>query len=76
MHSLLVPEFLPLWNFENYIVPATIKAKPELEKLFVDAHDKNVKMFEEFKSMNIADEDLIYFYLGAQMLTAVFFVTI
>lgn len=71
MHSLLVPEFLPLWNFENYIIPATIKAKSDLEKLFVDAHDKNVKVFEEFKAMNIADEDLIYFYIGAQMLNVI-----
>ena len=25
MHSLLVPEFLPMWNLENYIIPETIK---------------------------------------------------
>lgn len=71
MHSLLVPEFLPLWNFENYITPATIKAKPELEKIYVEAHDRNIKVFEEFKAMDIADEDLIYFYIGAQMLNVV-----
>lgn len=71
MHSLLVPEFLPMWNFENYIVPATIKAKPELEKMFVNAHDVNVKVFEEFKKLGVADEDLIYFYIGAQMLNVV-----
>lgn len=71
MHSLLVPEFLPMWNFENYIVPATIKAKPELEKMFVNAHDVNVKVFEEFKKLGVAEEDLIYFYIGAQMLNVV-----
>lgn len=71
MHSLLVPEFLPLWNFENYIVPATIKAKPKLEKMFIEAHDRNIEVLEEFKSLNISDTDLIYFYLGCQMLNVV-----
>lgn len=71
MHSLLVPEFTPLWNFDNYIVPATIKAKPELEKLFISAHDKNMEVFEEFNNLGIVEEDLIYFYLGAQMLNVV-----
>ena len=71
MHSLLVPEFLPLWNFENYIVPATIKARPELEKMFIEAHDRNIEILEEFKSLNISDTDLIYFYLGCQMLNVV-----
>lgn len=71
MHSLLVPEFLPMWNFNNFIVPATIKAKPELEKIFLDARTQNVKVFEEFKNYDIADEDLIYFYLGCQMLNVV-----
>lgn len=71
MHSLLVPEFLPMWNFNNYIIPATIKAKPELEKVFIEAHDKNTAVFEEFRNMGVADEDLIYFYLGCQMLNVV-----
>ena len=71
MHSLLVPEFLPMWNLNNYIVPASIKANPELEKLYIDAHNANIKMFEEFKKMDIAEEDLIYFYLGSQLLNVV-----
>lgn len=68
MHSLLVPEFLPMWNMNNYVIPATIKAVPELEKAFITAHDENIKVFEEFKNAGIAKEDLIYFYLGCQML--------
>lgn len=71
MHSLLIPEFLPMWDFKNYIIPATIKAKADLEKLFKDAHDENMKVYEEFRSMGVADEDLIYFYIGAQMLNVV-----
>lgn len=68
MHSLLVPEFLPMWNMNNYVIPATIKAIPELEKVFINANDENIKVFEEFKNAGIAEEDLIYFYLGCQML--------
>lgn len=71
MHSLLVPEFLPIWNFNNFVIPATIKAKPELEEIFIDAHNKNLSVFEEFRNMNVADEDLIYFYLGCQMLNVI-----
>ncbi len=71
MHSLLVPEFLPMWNFNNFILPATIKAKPELEELFLKAHKENIKVFEEFKNADIAEEDLIYFYLGCQMLNVI-----
>lgn len=71
MHSLLIPEFLPMWDFSKFIVPATIKANAETENLFISSHNKNCVVFEEFKDMNIAEEDLIYFYLGCQMLNVV-----
>ena len=35
------------------------------------AIEKNMKMFEEFKDAGVAEEDLIYFYVGAQMLNVV-----
>lgn len=68
MHSLLIPEFLPLWDFENYIIPSSIKAKSELEELFKKAHHRNIEVLNELKEMDVAEEDLIYFYLGCQML--------
>ena len=71
MHSLLIPEFLPMWDFSKFIVPATIKANAETENLFISSHNKNWAIFEEFKDMNIAEEDLIYFYLGCQMLNII-----
>ncbi len=71
MHSLLVPEFLPMWDFNNFVLPATIKAKPELEELFLKAHKENIRVFEEFKNSDIAEQDLIYFYLGCQMLNVI-----
>lgn len=61
-HSLLIPDFVPLWNFENYIIPDTIKSTCEREyrKIFSD----NKRMVEKFKSYGIRDEDLVYFYLS------------
>ena len=70
MHSLLVPEFLPMWNLENYVTPPTISASSQLP-LFKKMVSENMKIFEEFKKENIADEDLIYFYLGCQMLNVI-----
>lgn len=69
MHSLLVPEFTPIWNLNNYVTPETIKAK--MNKEFQDAVKKNIDVFEEFKNAGVAEEDLIYFYIGAQMLNVV-----
>lgn len=69
MHSLLVPEFIPMWNMKNYVTPVTVKNKSN--DIFQEAIEKNMKMFEEFKDAGVAEEDLIYFYVGAQMLNVV-----
>ena len=65
MHSLLVPEFIPMWDMKNYVTPVTVKNKAN--DIFQEAIEKNMKMFEEFKDAGVAEEDLIYFYVGAQM---------
>lgn len=67
MHSLLVPEFLPMWNLENYIIPETIKENPKALEIYEKAVRKNIEVFEEFKKY-VCEEDLVYFYLGCQML--------
>lgn len=65
MHALLVPEFVPMWNFDNYITPESIKAK--CNDKFQEAVKKNQEVYQEFKAAGVAEEDLIYFYIGAQM---------
>ena len=70
MHSLLVPEFTPMWSLENYIVPATIKANKKANEIFEEAVAKNIEVFNEFKK-EVYEQDLIYFYLGAQMLNVI-----
>ena len=71
MHALLVPEFVPMWNLNNYVIPATVRAKEETLKLYQKAIDVNIEEFNKFKAAGVAEEDLIYFYLGAQMLNVV-----
>ena len=69
MHSLLVPEFTPMWDFNNYVTPETIKVK--MNDKFQEAVKKNIEMLEEFKTAGVIEEDLIYFYIGAQMINVV-----
>lgn len=65
MHSLLVPDFVPMWNLNNYIIPASMKAL--CEKKIKEIFEKNIEVYNEFKSLDVAEEDLIYFYLGGNM---------
>lgn len=68
MHSLLLPDFIPMWNLENYIIPPSMqKIKDEIEAVF----EKNTKMYEEFKKEGVNEADLVYFYLGGHMLNVI-----
>ena len=62
MHSLLVPDFVPLWNMVNYVTPDTVAKdhKAEYDEIF----SNNALMVEDFKKQGVRDEDLIYFYLS------------
>jgi thymidylate synthase (FAD) len=62
MHSLLVPDFVPLWNMENYVTPETVAKdhKEEYDEIF----SNNALMVEEFRKQGVRDEDLVYFYLS------------
>lgn len=70
MHALLVPEFTPMWDLNNFVIPPSIKSNKEIEKIYLESINKNIKLYEEFKE-TVFEEDLIYFYLGAQMLNVV-----
>jgi len=66
MHSLITPSFVPLWNFNHYIIPETIKNSSFLEK-YQKFVKKNMQMVDDFKRSGVIEEDLVYFYLGCQM---------
>lgn len=69
MHALLVPEFLPMWDMNNYITPVTVKAKAN--DIYETAVKKNIEVKEKFKKLGVKEADLVYFYLGNQMLNVV-----
>lgn len=69
MHSLLVPEFLPMWDMKNYIIPESIKVKAK--EIYEEAIHKNIEMVEKFRKAGVPDEDLVYFYMGNQLLNVV-----
>ncbi len=64
MHSLLVPDFVPLWDVRNYQTPPSVKKVAE--KKYQEIQEKNAKILDAFKKENIMEEDLVYFYLCGQ----------
>lgn len=69
MHSLLIPEFTPMWNMNNFVIPESVKVNAN--EIYVDATKKNIEMVEKFKKAGVNEGDLVYFYLGNQMLNVV-----
>ena len=47
MHSLLIPDFLPMYNLNNYIIPDIIK--DNCMDLYIDAVSENMRIYEELK---------------------------
>lgn len=64
MHSLLIPDFTPLMDFDYYITPPSIAKNHDA--LYQKTVEQNKRMMELFKAQNVRDEDLVYFYLSAQ----------
>ncbi len=65
MHALLVPEFTPMWDLNNYVTPEKIKVA--FNEKYEEAVKKNIEVYNEFRKAGVMEEDLIYFYLGNQM---------
>ena len=62
MPSLMVPDFAPLWNLDNYVTPETIREKHQSD--YDNIFAENKLMVEHFKQFGVRDEDLVYFYLS------------
>lgn len=65
MQSLLVPDFVPMWNLNNYVKPQSVMKEYESE--YVQTFSNNKLMMEYFKRQGVRDEDLVYFYLSGNM---------
>ena len=66
IHSLLIPDFLPVYDLNNYIVPDTIMDKC-LDK-YQKAVNENIRMYNELKEMGVFEKDLVYFILSGTMI--------
>lgn len=66
IHSLLVPDFLPVYDLSNYVLPETIKEKC-LDK-YETAVNKNIQVYNELKNMGVLDKDLVYFNLSGTLI--------
>ena len=66
IHSLLIPDFLPIYDLNNYIVPDTIKEKC-LDK-YQEAVNKNIQVYNELRDMGVSDKDLVYFNLSGTLI--------
>lgn len=66
MHSLMIPDFIPVYDLHNQIMPSSVK---ELCKdLYNEAVKQNIKVYEEFKKLNVEEKDLIYFNLSGTII--------
>lgn len=65
MHSLVVPDFVPMWDLDKYIVPDTIKNT--CEEKYHEIYKINQDMYKYFKEQGVKEEDLVYFYLSGNM---------
>lgn len=66
MHSMLIPEFIPMWNLKDHMVPTSLTG--ETLNIFQTAVNRNIEIYNEFINEGVLENDLIYFYLGCQML--------
>ena len=66
IHSLLIPDFLPVYDLNKYVIADTIKDK--CLDLYLEAVNKNVEVYEELKRMGVSDKDLVYFILSGTMI--------
>ena len=69
MHSLLVPDFVPMWNLENYVIPDSFKSKDD-ENYYRGIFAFNKIMVDKFREYGVRDEDLVYFYLSGNACNA------
>lgn len=69
MHSLLIPEFLPMWDLKNYITPISIQENAN--DIYQEAVRKNIEIVEKFRLLGVNEGDLVYFYLSNQMVNVI-----
>lgn len=65
MHSLMIPDFIPMWDLKRHVVPKSIQSK--CLDTYEEIYSKNVEVYNDFKNNNVDIKDLVYFYLSGNM---------
>lgn len=71
LHSLNVPSFTEFGFSRNFVIPASIKAKPDLLKRYLETFEKQQKLYTQCVQVGIVKEDLVYLYLSGNMVDVV-----
>ncbi|TEB08314.1 Thymidylate synthase ThyX [Pelotomaculum schinkii] len=71
MQSLNVPSFTEFGISDRYIIPNTIASNPTLLSRYHAIWKNHIAFFNEFHSLGIVDEDLVYLYLSGNVLDVV-----
>ena len=66
MHSLLIPDFLPVYDLSKHIVPPSIKSK--CLDTYELIYENNLNMYNELKNNGVEEKDLVYFNLSGTMI--------
>lgn len=69
--ALSIPKFVPIKDLTKYLIPPAIKNNSKLKELFEKLYAENKKIYDEFKSLGIMEEDLVYFVLSGNMINVV-----
>jgi thymidylate synthase (FAD) len=66
MQEIITPDFLPMYNLNNYIIPKTIKEK--CLDIYLEAVNRNIQIYEQLKQMGVEEKELVYFNLSGTMI--------
>lgn len=69
--SLSIPDFVPNNDLLSYTTPPSILKQEKLKKLYEEIYENNQRLWEEFKSHNIKEEDLVYFTLSGNTINII-----
>ena len=70
IQSICIPS-LTSCKRDSYIIPATIRENEELFNLYVEAFEKNAKLYNELKAGGVSENDLVYVLLSGNVLDIV-----
>lgn len=68
--ALSIPDFVPNMALEKYVIPPSIKMS-SLKSFYEEVYKENKRVYDEFKSYGIREEDLVYFTLSGNAINVI-----